>query len=208
MTEGRSWRRRLGRFALTRANLFGLAFAVTAGVLGAFGLMGGFWPIGIVGAYTIGALIAPHESGHRIDVARAREARDVRAALDEVYDQARRHTEPEVVESIGQVRREILTLASRLTDDEPIQSNWETIRQVALDYLPTTLENYLNIPNVYRRRVRRQDGSTAHDELLDQLRLLKEKMGEIIDDAGTGRLEGLVEHGQFLKTRFADPITW
>ncbi len=208
MTERPSWRRRLGRFALTRANLFGMAFALAAGVVSAFGLVGSLWPVVIIGAYALGALIAPRESGHRIDVARAREARDVRAALDEVYDQARRHTEPEVVESIGQVRREILTLASRLTDDEPIQSNWETIRQVALDYLPTTLENYLNIPNVYRRRVRHRDGSTAHDVLLDQLRLLKEKMAEIIDDAGTGRLEGLVEHGQFLKTRFADPFTW
>jgi len=199
---------RFGRYFLSRANLVGMACAVGMGLLGALGIVGSIWPLLVVGGYTVGALVAPREKGHRINVDRARQARDVLAALDEVHAQARRHTDAEVVERIERIRRAIGLLASSDGDDPQIAGNWETIRQVALEYLPATLENYLNIPNVYRRTVRGSAGTTAHRELISQLDILLNRMEQIAGDVGAGHFDQMVEHGRFLETRFSDPLTW
>ncbi len=201
-------RKRMTRFLLSRANLIGVIGALTAGLAAALGVVGGWWPLAVGGAYAAGALVAPKEGGHRIDVSRAREAQDVRAALDEALAQAQGHTEGDVLARVIDIREAIVALATDIERGVPIGGNWETVRQIALDYLPPTLENYLNMPNVYRRTVRTGTGTTAHKELLDQLDLLDAKLEEIVADAGAGRIAEMEGHGEFLEARFADPLTW
>jgi hypothetical protein len=199
---------RFGRYFLSRANLVGLGAAVVMGILGAVGVLGSVWPVLVVGGYAVGALVAPREKGHRVDVERAREARDVVAALDTVRAQAKRHTDDEVVSRIDRIGQAVAMLATEARNDPQLAANWETVRQIALHYLPATLENYLNVPNVYRRAVRGAQGKTAHRELISQLDLLQAKIEEIAGDVGAGRFDEMLQHGQFLQARFSDPLTW
>lgn len=195
------------RYLLSRANLFGLGAAAAIGVAALFGVFGAFWPLAVVGAYGLAAAVAPREAGHRVDVSAARAERDVRRSLDEVVAQSRTRTDDEVAHRISEVRRLTLRVLEE-ADPAQVDANMPTIRQIALEYLPITVENYLNIPNLYRRIHRSRNGKTAHDELAGQLELLAARLEAIVSDVGAGHLRELVDHGIFLETRFTDPLTW
>lgn len=196
------------RYVWSRRNLVGLGLAVVAGVLGAFGLFGGWWPLAVAGGYVAGAAAAPRESGHSVDVAPEREVQDVRRAFDKMVAEARRHTDARVTNAFERVRVAAGRVLDALGSDPAMAPHLVTLRQIAFEHLPATLENYLNVPNAYRRLRRGPDGRTAQQQLLDQLVLLREQLDAMDEDVARRDLESLAEHGQFLETRFADPLTW
>ncbi len=77
------------------------------------------------------------------------------------------------------------------------------VERTALDYLPTALERYLNLPRGYANRVPVSGGRTARRVLLDQLALLEAKLGEVLEAVARGDTERLLAHGRFLEDRFA-----
>jgi hypothetical protein len=199
---------RFRRHLAPRANFIGIAVAGAMAILGILGLAGPLWPGLVVGCYALGAIIAPREQGSRVDLVRACEARDVVAALNKVRAQARRHTDSAIASRIDRIRRVAVALAADVENEPHVAANWETIRQVALEYLPATLENYLKIPKAYRRTVRGAGGKTAHHELILQINLLTKKMTEIAGAVDVSRLDEMFEYGQFLEARFRDPVSW
>jgi hypothetical protein len=84
----------------------------------------------------------------------------------------------------------------------PIDPATLTVRQTALDYLPTTLSTYLGLPPAYRRFHAVRDGKTAHDLLLEQLRLLDGKMKEIVANMHSNDAQALLANGRFLEEKF------
>jgi hypothetical protein len=76
------------------------------------------------------------------------------------------------------------------------------VERTALDYLPTALERYLNLPRGYANRVPVANGRTARQVLLDQLALLEAKLGEVLDAVAKGDTDHLLAHGRFLEDRF------
>ncbi len=196
------------KYLWSRSNLLGLALAAVAAAAALFGVFGGWWPVAVAGGYLVGAGLAPREGGHRVDVASARQAEDVRRAIDRLVAEARRNTDARVTNAFERVR----TTAGRVLDasagDPTLGVHLVTLGQIAFEYLPATLESYLNVPNAYRRLRRGPDGRTAQQELLDQLVLLREQLEAMDGDVARRDLESLAEHGRFLETRFSDPLTW
>jgi hypothetical protein len=76
------------------------------------------------------------------------------------------------------------------------------IERTATDYLPTSLQAYLNLPRAFATRRPVQDGKTPNEILLDQLTLLETKMNEVADDVHRHDSDRLLANGRFLQERF------
>ncbi len=198
------WDRFAGWF-LSRRNLFGMGVAASAALPGL--LLGpAWWPLLAAAGYAIGVLIAGPPGGTRLDLTAEAEARNIRKALDRVVGQARRETDPQVTNAFERLRAEALPLVAALEREPGGGPQLTVLGQMAFEYLPTTLASYLRVPGPYRRV--RRSGRSARSVLLEQLELLRAQLDEMEADVVKRDLEALARHGEFLRTRFADPLTW
>ena len=76
------------------------------------------------------------------------------------------------------------------------------LQRTTSEYLPTTLQAYLDLPPGYANAVVTADGKTALQTLHDQLDLLDRKLDEIAFDVHRQNLDRLVANGRFLEERF------
>ena len=100
------------------------------------------------------------------------------------------------------IRQIILGILPRSGNLPPGSPQLFIIERTATDYLPTSLQAYLNLPRAYATRRPVQDGKTAKEVLLDQLTLLETKMNEVADDVHRNDSDRLLAHGRFLEERF------
>ena len=78
------------------------------------------------------------------------------------------------------------------------------IRQTALHYVPQALDAYLAIPRMYAERVPVQDGKTARQVLIEQLRMIDQKMRDTAEAMYHDDADRLLANARFLQDRFAD----
>jgi hypothetical protein len=100
------------------------------------------------------------------------------------------------------IRQIVLGILPRSGKLPPGSPQLFIIDRIATDYLPTSLEAYLNLPRAYATSHRVQDGKTPKDVLLDQLELLENKVNEIADDIHRNDSDRLLANGRFLDERF------
>ena len=86
-------------------------------------------------------------------------------------------------------------------------SNVFTIKKTALDYLPASLQNYLNLPPAYASLHPVKDGKTPKQLLLDQLGILDQEMKEVVQAVYANDTQKLMVQGQFLKDKFGKPAS-
>jgi hypothetical protein len=199
---------RVARYLGSTKNLTGCALALVGVGITLAGRAGSYWPLVVAGLYGVGALAAPPDKvrlaltgpdteaearslradlatlARRVDAAGARLPEDARARVRLIID------------VLGEIINRIEQLA---TSPEQRFVVARTIR----DYLPTSLETYLNLPRSYALTRRLGGGRrTAHEELLAQLDLLEGKLREIADAVYSGDAQALVDQGRFLEDRF------
>lgn len=101
-----------------------------------------------------------------------------------------------------QIRRKAETLM-QYADRFPTGSeDLYVLERTASEYLPTTLQAYLDLPPGYGNAVVTADGKTALESLMDQLNLLDRKLDEIAHNVHRHHLDRLVANGRFLEERF------
>src|SRR6202035_4753775 len=88
----------------------------------------------------------------------------------------------EVIAKVSNIQDSILTLLPRVESLPAGSEDLFIVQRTALEYLPATLEAYLNLPKAYATLRPVENGKTASQVLLDQLTLLEGKMNEISDD--------------------------
>lgn len=76
------------------------------------------------------------------------------------------------------------------------------LERTVSEYLPTTLQAYLDLPPGYEGAVVTADGKTALQSLWDQLNLMDTKLDEIAFNVHRQNLDRLVANGRFLEERF------
>ena len=151
------WSTRFGRWIGSTKNLVGLGLAVLAlGAHLAVGL-GALWPVVVVAAYGVGALVAP------------RGQVDLRLGLGATASAV------ELKEQLGLLRRSLRGPSGRLDPDlrasldgvlatlDEVVGRWDelsgapdqqhTVAQMIADYLPTSVQTYLNLPRAVTARV-------------------------------------------------------
>ena len=207
MATNSFWHGRLGRWLASTKNIAGSVLGGLAVVAELVVGLGPFWPFIVVAAYAVGALVAPRD---RIDL---------RLGLGENADAG------QLQEQLKVLRRSLSGEASRLDTDaeaevtkilqslDDIVARWpdlagapdqqHTVEQMIGDYLPTSLTRYLNLPRTYALSARVAGRKTAHDELMDQLKILETESARIRDAVYSREVDALSDQSRFLRQKFA-----
>ncbi|HYE37956.1 PspC domain-containing protein [Methylocaldum sp.] len=78
------------------------------------------------------------------------------------------------------------------------------VRKIAFDYLPDTVNQYLQLPPSMARSQQLSSGKTAEESLNDQLNLLDRALHDLAKSLFEKDAQGLLVHGRFLKEKFAE----
>jgi hypothetical protein len=203
---GGFWTSRFGRWLESGKNIVGSVLAVIAIILEVTIGLGAFWPVIVIAAYAVGALLWP------------RDRLNLTLALGESA------SEDDLKAQMGALRKTMGTQSLRLGQDvvkelsdllnvlDEIVSKWDdllvapdqshVVQQMIVDYLPTSLQTYLNIPATYALTARVAGKKSAHDELLDQLTLLDAEATKIRAAVYSKDLDALGDQSRFLQDKF------
>jgi phage shock protein PspC (stress-responsive transcriptional regulator) len=77
------------------------------------------------------------------------------------------------------------------------------IRKIALEYLPETVNNYLQLPSQLAQSEPLRDGRTAEQALQEQLHLLDHALADLTRSYFERDAQSLLIHGRFIKDKFA-----
>jgi len=166
----------------TTKNLAGSASAA-AGICAQLTIgLGPFWPAVIAGLYVSGALVAPPE---KVDFTGAlgsgtdlRKLKEDLAALDRRLLPNRARLGQDAcakVDTITGLLSDILERGEALAGSP---QHLNVLESTIRDYLPTSLETYLNLPRTYAMSSRQAGKKSAHEELLGQLDILAHEAGK------------------------------
>jgi hypothetical protein len=203
---GGFWTSRLGRWLESGKNIVGSVLAVIAIILEVTVGLGAFWPVIVIAAYGVGALLWPRDRLNlTLALGESASADDLKAQLGSL-----RKT---MTTQSGRLGADVVKPLSDLLDvlDE-IVSKWDdllaapdqghVVQQMIVDYLPTSLQTYLNIPATYALTARVAGKKSAHDELIDQLTLLMTEATKIRAAVYSKDLDALGDQSRFLQDKF------
>jgi hypothetical protein len=194
------------RFLLSRKNIGATILALGAAALFVLGVTGGLVGLALIPAlYVLGYFLIPGEQGVKFTFFDDRDAQQIRQGLSDMTYSIRFRVADDVQAAVEDVSRSIqLTLPPPGTPGlSAIDPTVMLIRQTALHYLPRVLDDYLAIPRMYAERVVVQDGKTARDVLIEQLRVMESKMKETAQAMYRNDADRLLINARFLQERFA-----
>ncbi len=129
-------------------------------------------------------------------------ADDVRQALDHLTETIQPHLPGDIMSKVTHIHQAVVDTLPYIADVNSSDQTVYVVRQVALEYLPETLENYLNLPPSFANQTPVKDDKTARQLLLEQLDLLAHEMRDIATDFHRRDAQRLVAHGRFLQEKF------
>jgi hypothetical protein len=190
------------RYLIGARNLIGCALALVGLVLHLLGLLGPFpvWLLVVVALYAVGALVGPRR---RPKVAKDTfDPHEIRRALDRAYQMTHGRLPADSQSRVAHIRAEIFELLPHAAEFPPGSRDLYVLRQMAVDYLPTTIEAYLALPASYATGQVLQDGKTPLQAMNQQLELLDGQMAEIADAIHRRDSDRLLANGLFLEEKF------
>jgi hypothetical protein len=191
---------RILKYLYSTKNIVGSLLAIVGLVLFFTGVVGALWPVIVIGLYLIGVLVTPGTA--TVDLRSGFDPDDVRHALDHEVHAVSGRVPADVLAKVQSIQQIILGILPRSGALPPGSPELFVVERTATDYLPTSLESYLNLPRAYATLHPVQDGKTAKQVLMDQLTLLESKMTEVADDVHRNDTDRLLANGRFLEERF------
>jgi hypothetical protein len=187
-------------YLYSRKNIVACVLALLGIALFFLGLIGPVWPAVVIGLYLVGALVTP--SGRTLDLLGGQEPSDIRGALDRQVSAVRGKVPDDVYQKVISIQQTILAILPKIDRLGPGSQDAFIVQKTASDYLPSTLQAYLNLPRTYATLHRMADGRTASQVLMDQLTLLDGKLEEVADAVNKNDTDALLANGRFLEDRF------
>ena len=202
-TAGYSWQTRTLLFLYSNANIAGCALALLDPLLLFAGVIKTGWLLITAGLYAAGYFFAgkPPETQRRIEDSLTLD--EMQQRLDTVIDTALPHLTTEMKQRLESLRTSIREVLPRLIGTS--NSEFFTVKETILRYLPETLANYIELPPVFRATRAVKDGKSARVLLTDQLTVLDDKMKEIVGNVAASDAQALVANGKFLEAKFKQP---
>ena len=191
---------RILKYLYSTKNIVGSLLALVGLVLFFTGVVGALWPVIVIGLYLIGVLVTPGTS--TVDLRSGFDPDDVRNALDHEVHAVSGRVPADILAKVQNIQQIILGILPRSGALPPGSPELFVVERTATDYLPASLESYLNLPRAYATLHPVQDGKTAKQVLMDQLSLLESKMTEVADDVHRNDTDRLLANGRFLEERF------
>jgi hypothetical protein len=186
-------------YLYSRKNIVGSVLALVGIALFFLGLIGPVWPAVVIGLYLVGALATP--SG-KLNLLGGVDYSDIRAALDHQVAAVKGRVPDDVYQKVVSIQQTIVSILPKIDRLGPGSQDAYIVAKTATDYLPSTLQAYLNLPRTYATIHRMTDGRTAAQVLLDQLTLLDSKVEEVAEAVNKNDTDALLANGRFLEDRF------
>lgn len=199
-------RQRLLLYIYSTPNIVGCLLGILGLMLYFLGFIDHFWFLIVIGLYGIGVLATPHSQKYELSLTNQLTAEDIRMELEELVRKIKGKVPKEVFEVVQSIKASIFEVLPQIVDLSSSDYNIFTIKETALNYLPASLQSYLNLPPVYANLHPVKDGKTSKQLLLDQLSLLDQEMKEIVQAVYTNDTQKLMVQGQFLKEKFQKPL--
>jgi len=152
--------------------------------------------------YFVGALVVPTNPTYQLTFQNQTTVTEIEAELHHLVESIDGKVSPQILTKVSRIKQSILDILPYIVDINSADHDIFTIRRTALDYLPETLENYLNLPPAFAKRHVVRDGKTPHQILLEQLDMLDQELQEIVVDFNHNNTQKLMAHGRFLEDRF------
>lgn len=196
-------------FVYSTPNIIGAALALAGLVphllLELLTERGGFhlWYVIVPGLYVIGLLASwslQSPKAH-LKLEKKRTAEDIHQELDELVQKIRKRVSPDVLAKVKSIRTSTLNVLPHIITGSAGNYDLFTVKQTALDYLPETLEAYLNLPPTFARVHPLRDGKTAKQILLEQLTLIDNTMKEVVINIHRQDANQLLANQRFLEDR-------
>ena len=183
-------------------NIVGSLLGILGLALFFLGIIGPFWFLIVIGLYLIGVLATPHSPTYELSLKNQLTVDDIRAGLDGLVRKIQGKVPKEVMDLVRSIQGSIVEVLPQIVDLSSSDYNIFLIKQTALDYLPASLENYLNLPPAYANLHPVRDGKTPKELLVEQLGLLDGEMKEVVQAVYNNDTQKLMAQGQFLKEKF------
>jgi hypothetical protein len=188
------------RYLYSRKNIVGSLLGLLGLGLFFLNLIGPVWPAVVLGMYLIGALATP--SDRHWNLVGGQAPSDLAGALSHQVSAIRGKVPDDVYQRVVSIQQTVLGILPKIDRLGPGSQDAFVVQKTVSDYLPSTLQAYLNLPRAYATVHRFSDGRTAAQVLLDQLTLLDKKLEEVADAVNKNDADALLANGRFLEDRF------
>jgi hypothetical protein len=189
-------------FLYSTPNIVGSLLGILGLLLFFLGIIGQFWFLIVVGLYFIGVLATPRSPTYELSLKNQLTVDDIRAELEGLVRKIQGKAPKEVMDLVLSIKASIFEVLPQIVDLSSSDYNIYLIKQTALDYLPESIQNYLNLPPAYATLRPVKDGKTSKQLLIEQLSLLDGEMKEVVQAVYSHDTEKLMAQGQFLKEKF------
>ncbi len=167
------------------------------------GLIGSLWYLIVPGLYIAGVLITPRSASSVVKLNQEANVEEIRRALNEILKTLRGNVADTIYQRVASIVDSIQEVLPLMQEDSGMNRATFTVREMALTYLPETLDNYLRLPRAYARFHPVKEGKTSRELLLEQLAVLDSELKQVVEDINRDNVDNLEAHGRFLKSRFA-----
>lgn len=201
------WASAAGRWLASGKNIAGSALATAAIATQLVVGLGPLWPLVVLASYGVGALVVPQD---RIDLRLGVGAGASAADLSEQLRLLRRAMKSDTRRLTDDANKILVRILDALDE---ILVRWDelasapdqrhVVERMVLDYLPTSVQTFLNLPRTFALSSRVEGRKTAHEELIEQLTILEKESDRIRTAVFTREVEALSDQSRFLREKFA-----
>jgi len=199
-----SW---LGRWLGSSKNIVGSLLAGGAIAAQLFFGLGPLWPLVVAASYGVGALLAPREKVDlRLGLGAGASAEQLQSQL-KVFRRAMRGEASRLTDDANTLLTQILDaldeIVARWDDLSSAPDQRHVVEQMITDYLPTSIQAFLNLPRTFALTSRVAGKKTAHDELVEQLTILAKESDRIRTAVLSRAVDALSDQSRFLREKFS-----
>jgi phage shock protein PspC (stress-responsive transcriptional regulator) len=128
-----------------------------------------------------------------------------RERLRPLQERLKERSGPNTLSALRNIEEKLVFLLERIGEgSELFDLRPFEVRKIAFEYLPDTLNQYLQLPPSMAKSQRLNSGKTAEETLNEQLSLLDAALHDLAKSLFEKDAGGLLVHGRFLKEKFAE----
>ena len=128
-----------------------------------------------------------------------------RERLEPLQQRLKERSGPKTLGALQSIEEKLAFLLERIEEDNEIfDLRPFEVRKIAFEYLPDTLNQYLQLPPSLAKTQRLSSGKTAEEALNEQLAVLDTALHDLAKSLFEKDAGGLLVHGRFLKEKFAE----
>ena len=131
-----------------------------------------------------------------------------RQKLESLQSRSSGRLDADAQAKIESIKNSLIAALGRLAQSvDQTDPNLYNVKQIALEYLPNTVDKYLALPQGVAETAEMSQGKTAKAALHEQLDVLDGALNRLVASLYQEDAQGLFVHGHFLRDKFLDQQT-